>query len=387
MSSGPLAGVRIVEMAGLGPAPFAGMLLADMGAELLRVDKPPSAYRLFDPTGDVLGRGRRSIAVDVKHPEGTEVVLRLIEQADVLLDPYRPGVLERLGLGPDVCLARNPRLVYGRMTGFGQPSTNADPSVKTPLTDAPGHDINYIAIGGALGQIGRQGEPPTPPLNLVGDFGGGGMLLVVGVLAALLHARATGDGQVVDAAMVDGTAMLLTSFFDLRDRWKGRGTNTLDSGAPFYDVYETADGRFVAVGAMEAQFFAALVKGLDLDDSLLAEQWDQSKWPEHKRLFTEAFKRRTRDEWCALLEGGDACVSPVLDPPEVMAHPHHAGRGTYVQTPGGPVQPAPAPRFEKTPSAPGGPPPAPGQHSAEALADWGFAADEIAALQDSGAVC
>ena len=276
---GPLAGLRVVEMAGLGPAPFAGMVLSDMGAEILRVDKPPGSYRLFDPTSDALGRGRRSVAVDVKHADGTEVVLRLIAQADVLLDPYRPGVLERLGLGPDVCLARNPALVYGRMTGFGQHAADGAPD--SPLVDAPGHDINYIAIGGALGSIGRKGQPPTPPLNLIGDFGGGGMLLVVGVLArpAARQGHRRG-GQVVDAAMVDGTAMLMTPFFGARERWAGRGTTTLDSGAPFYDVYETADGRYVAVGAMEAQFFAALVDGLGLDPALNAQQWDQSAWPE-----------------------------------------------------------------------------------------------------------
>lgn len=375
-ASGPLSGVRVVEMAGLGPAPFAGMLLADMGADVVRIDRPPSARRMFDTGRDLLGRGRRSVSVDLKHENGPGLVLRLVESADALIEGFRPGVMERLGLGPDVCHARNPALVYGRMTGFGQDG---------PLAQAAGHDINYIALGGALGAIGRAGQPPTPPLNLVGDFGGGGMVLAFGVVCGLLTARATGTGQTIDAAMVDGTALLMTPFFAASEGWRERGTNLLDSGAPFYDVYETADGRYVAIGAIEPQFYAELLARTVLSDAGLADQMDQLGWPDTKKRFAEMFRLRTRDEWCELLEGTDACFAPVLELDEVQHHHHNAARGTLVEV-DGVVQPRPTPRFDATPPAIRRPPPSPGQHTDEVLLERGLDPAAIAALRASGAV-
>ena len=380
---GPLRGVRVVEIASLAPGPFAGCLLADMGADVVRVDRREAVG--VDPGGQLLGRGRRSMAADLKHPDGVETVLRLVDSADLLIEGFRPGVMERLGLGPDVCLERRPALVYGRITGFGQDG---------PLAPAAGHDINYIALAGVLGRIGRRDQPPTPPLNLIGDFGGGGMLLAFGLLCGLLEARATGRGQVVDAAMIDGSALLMLPFFGARRRgsdgggggWGDRGTNLLDSGAPFYDAYETSDGKWVSVGAIEPQFFAELVQRLGLDPADLRPQMDQEGWEDTRARFAEVFRRRTRDEWCAALEGTDACFSPVLGLEEVDGHPHHAARSAFLEL-DGVVQPAPAPRLSVTPGAVRRPPPAAGQHTDEVLAEWaGLESSEIEKLRAAGAV-
>ena len=379
--SGPLEGIRIVELAGLGPAPFAGMMLADAGADVVRIDRfdratyPPRT----EPHVDLLNRGRRSVAVDLKNPEGVEVVLRLASGADGLMEGFRPGVAERLGLGPDVCLARNPRLVYGRMTGWGQDG---------PMASAAGHDIDYIALAGALEPIGRAGDRPVPPLNLVGDFGGGGMLLAFGMVAAMLSARATGRGQVVDTAMVDGAAALMAMTYTLRaaGAWSDeRGTNLLDTGAPFYEVYETSDGGFMAVGAIEPQFYAELLDRLGLADAGLPDQNDKSAWPEMKERFAEVFAGRTRAEWEEVFAGSDACVAPVLSPAEAPDHPHNRQRGTFTEV-AGVLQPAPAPRFSATPATIRRPPPNPGQHGDDALADWGFDPDEIDRLRSAGAI-
>ena len=379
--SGPLEGIRIVELAGLGPAPFAGMMLADAGADVVRIDRydratyPPRT----EPHVDLLNRGRRSVAVDLKNPEGVEVVLRLASGADGLMEGFRPGVAERLGLGPDVCLARNPRLVYGRMTGWGQDG---------PMASAAGHDIDYIALAGALEPIGRAGDRPVPPLNLVGDFGGGGMLLAFGMVAAMLSARATGRGQVVDTAMVDGAAALMAMTYTLRaaGAWSDeRGTNLLDTGAPFYEVYETSDGGFMAVGAIEPQFYAELLDRLGLADAGLPDQNDRSAWPEMKERFAEVFAGRTRAEWEEVFAGSDACVAPVLSPAEAPDHPHNRHRGTFTEV-AGVLQPAPAPRFSATPGAIRRPPPNPGQHGDDALADWGFDPGEIDRLRSVGAI-
>ncbi|HET6952606.1 MAG TPA: CaiB/BaiF CoA-transferase family protein [Acidimicrobiales bacterium] len=375
--TGPLAGLRVVELAGIGPAPFAGMVLADLGADVTRVDRPgvPNAAARME----VLNRGRRSIAVDLKHPDAAAVVLRLVAGADALIEGFRPGVAERLGVGPDPCLARNPRLVYGRMTGWGQ---------EGPYAAEAGHDITYAAVAGALAHIGRAGQPPTPPLNLVADFGGGGMLLALGVVSAVLAAQRTGGGQVVDAAMVDGVALLMAPFFvGFRSGYfsDDRGTNLLDSGAPFYDCYACADGRYVAVGALEPQFFAALLAGLGLDPGELGPQYDRAGWPAMRRRLAERFAARARDEWVALFAGRDACVAPVLTTGETAADPHLAARGTVVEVAGVP-QPAPAPRFSATPAALGLPPPGPGEHTDEILSGAGYSPSEIAALRAAGTV-
>ena len=373
---GPLAGVRVVELAGIGPGPFCAMLLADLGAEVLRVDRPATS-RPGWPT--VLARGRRSVAVDLKHPDGAGVVLDLVAAADALVEGFRPGVAERLGIGPDACLARNPRLVYGRVTGWGQ---------EGPWRLAAGHDIDYVAVAGALHPIGQAGGPPVPPLNLVGDFGGGGMLLALGVVAALLEVGRSGAGQVVDAAMVDGAALLTTQFHELlaAGLWsEERGANLLDGGAPFYGVYETADGRHLAVGALEPQFYAELLRRLGLDDGDLPAQLDRDGWPLLRERLAALFRTRTREEWCELLAGTDACVAPVLALGEAPAHPHNRARGTFVDV-GGIVQPAPAPRFSRTPCDPPAPPASPGEHTDQALADWGVPPGEIARLRAAGAI-
>jgi alpha-methylacyl-CoA racemase len=337
---GPLAGVRIVELAGIGPGPHAAMILADLGADVVRIDRPGGAEPGDGPDSTL--RGRRRLAVDLKSDEGRETVLRLVERADVLIEGLRPGVTERLGVGPEDCRARNPRLVYGRMTGWGQDG---------PMALRAGHDINYISLTGALHAIGRGGgERPVPPLNLVGDFGGGSMLLVIGVLAALFEARGSGEGQVVDAAMVDGTSLLAQMVWWLlgAKQWQDApGTNLLDGHAPFYDTYTCADGRFVAVGAIEPQFYAQLLAGLGIDPSELPPQLKEASWPAVKARFTEVFRTRTRDEWAAVFDGTDACVTPVLAFGEVAAHPHIAARGTIVERDGA-SEPAPAPRFSRT---------------------------------------
>ncbi len=378
---GPLEGVKIVEITGIGPGPFCGMMLADMGAEVLRVDRAAAAAATLptEASLDLLARGRRSVAVDLKHERGVETVLRLVERADGLVEGFRPGVMERLGLGPEPCLQRNPRLVYGRMTGWGQ---------EGPLAQAAGHDINYISLAGALEPIGRRGEAPVPPLNLVGDFGGGGLLLAFGMVCALVERQRSGRGQVVDAAMVDGAATLMTIFHGARlSGWWSpeRGTNMLDTGAHFYDVYETRDGRYVSIGSIEPQFYAELIEKLGLAGEDLPRQNDRSQWPALKERLRALFLQKTRDEWCEIMEGSDICFAPVLSMEEAPEHPHIRARQTFVEVAGAP-QPGPAPRFSRTPCQIERPPPHAGQHTDEALADWGFGADEVASLREAKAI-
>ncbi|HEU0088503.1 MAG TPA: CaiB/BaiF CoA-transferase family protein [Pseudonocardiaceae bacterium] len=361
---GPLAGLRVVELAGIGPAPHAAMLLADLGADVVRVQRPSAGLHLVPPASDQLLRGRRSVAADLKDPIGRETVLQLVEQADVLVEGMRPGVAERLGIGPADCHARNPRLVYARMTGWGQDG---------PLAGRAGHDLNYLALSGVLHAIGSAGGKPVPPLNLIGDFGGGSMFLVAGVLAALWQRERAGAGQIVDVAMLDGVSVLAQMCWSLRacGLWNDqRGSNLLDSGAPFYDTYACADGRYVAVGALEPQFYAELLAGLGLAEADLPAQLDRAGWPVLRERFTAVFASRTRDEWAAAFESTDACVTPVLAFAEVPAHPHIAARGTLVEL-GGVLQPAPAPRFSRTPPDLPTPPREPDTDTAAVLADWG----------------
>ena len=372
--TGPLHGIRILELGGIGPGPFAAMVLADLGADVVRVDRPAAVRTDADRPPDLLARGRRSVAIDLKHPAGIEVVLRLADSSDALIEGFRPGVVERLGVGPDVCLDRNPRLVYGRMTGWGQDG---------PYAHLPGHDINYLAVAGALEPIGRPGQPPTPPLNLVGDFGGGGMLLALGIACALVERAASGKGQVIDAAIVDGAALLTTLFHSIP--MGPRGTNALDGGAPYYDAYECADGAYVSVGAVEPDFYADLRQRLGLDGPEWDEQRDRAAWPDRKADLAALFRTRTRQEWCELFEGSDACFAPVLSLAEAPTHLHNVARGTYVEH-HGLVQPSPAPRFSRTPGALDRPPAAPGDHSDEVLSERGFTADEISRLRAEGAV-
>jgi len=378
---GPLDGIRILEIAGIGPGPFCAMMLADMGAEVLRIDRAQNV-RDFDPERpslDLLNRGRRSAAFDLKHPDGIEAVLRLVGKADALLEGFRPGVMERLGLGPDVCLERNPRLVYGRMTGWGQDG---------PLASVAGHDINYIALSGALHAIGRKGEAPVPPLNLVGDFGGGGMLLAYGMVCALLERERSGKGQVVDAAMVDGSAALMAIFFGARAAgwWHDeRGTNMLDTGAHFYDVYETRDGKYVSIGSIEPQFYRELLEKTGLAGEELPHQMDRSQWPALKERLAAIFKSKTRDEWCEIMEGSDICFAPVLDMGEAPQHPHNRARRTFIEV-AGTIQPRPAPRFSRTQSGVRRPPPHAGQHTDEALREWGFSGEELRKLREAKAI-
>jgi alpha-methylacyl-CoA racemase len=376
---GPLAGLRLLEIAGIGPGPYCAMVLADMGAEVVRVVRPGPTAFAGRPSHDLLSRGRRSVCVDLKRAEGIDTVLRMVERADGLFEGFRPGVMERLGLGPDECLARNPALVYGRMTGFGQ---------EGPLAQAAGHDINYIAVAGVLAHIGRAGQPPTPPINLIGDFGGGGLLLAFGMVCALLERVRSGRGQVVDAAMVDGAAALMTVFHGAQQSgfWKDeRGTNMLDGGAPYYDVYETSDGRHVAIGAIEPQFYAELLAKTGLDAEALPDQNDPTGWPVLRERLTALFRTRTRDEWCDLLDGSDACFAPVLTMAEARAHPHARARSSFVEV-AGVAQPRPAPRFSRTDSEIQRPPAAGGADTDEVLRDWGFDASELAALRDAKAI-
>ncbi len=378
---GPLKGLKIVEMAGIGPAPMCAMLLADLGATVLRVDRQqPSGLGVPSQTRfSIMNRSRHAIAVDLKRPEGIDLVLRLAASADALIEGFRPGVMERLGLGPEPCLARNPRLVYGRMTGWGQ---------EGPLAQAAGHDLNYIALAGVLHSIGRAGAPPTPPLNLVGDFGGGALYLALGVACGLIEAQRSGKGQVVDAAMVDGAASLATMFFGMRAAGQmslTRGENVLDSGAFFYEVYECKDGRHVALACIEDKFLAEFLQRMEIDPREMPAKLDKKRWPEAKALLAARFKTRTREEWCRLLEGSDACFAPVLTMAEAPEHPHNLARGTFIEV-DGIVQPGPAPRFSRTPAATPSPPEAPGERGNASLAQWGFTPQEIDGLKRCGAL-
>jgi alpha-methylacyl-CoA racemase len=376
---GPLHGIKVLELAGIGPGPFCAMMLSDMGADVLRIDRAGSVGSIpSTPNLDVLNRGRRSVGIDLKNPDGVEVLLSLVEEADALIEGFRPGVTERMGIGPDVCRARNPKLVYGRMTGWGQDG---------PYSQAAGHDINYIALAGALDPIGRAGDKPLPPLNLVGDFGGGGMLLAYGVACALVERQSSGEGQVVDAAMVDGSAILTTMFHAFRAMgiWQDeRGANLLDTGAWYYETYETKDGKYISIGSLEPQFFAELLArtGMPADE---IRQNDRSKWPELSEQATALFKTKTRDEWCELMEGTDVCFAPVLSLGEAPQHPHNVHRGTFFESQGV-VQPSPAPRFSRTPGEVSRPPAHRGEHTDEALADWGVDDDRVAKLRDAGAI-
>ncbi len=387
--SGPLSGIKIIELAGIGPGPFTCMMLADAGAQVLRLERaaPGAVERAEEAAAsgtpgywDFLNRSRPSVGIDLKNPDAIELVLGLVEESDGLVEGFRPGVAERLGLGPEVCLARNPRFVYGRMTGWGQ---------EGPMASMAGHDIDYISIGGALWSMGRADSAPVPPLNLVGDFGGGGMLLAFGMVAALLEAARSGQGQVVDAAMVDGAATLMTMIhaFHRGGLWnEERGANMLDTGAPFYEVYETADGQWMGVGAIESQFYAALLEGLGLaGDATLPPQMSRDDWPAMKERFAALFRSKTRDEWTAVFEGTDACVAPVLSPWEAHLHPHNQARSTFVEIAGA-VQPAPSPRFSRTPSVVSRSQSFPGADTVSGLVEWGVPEDVVAKLRESGAL-
>lgn len=375
---GPLNGFTVIELAGIGPAPMAGMVLADMGAEVIRVERANAP----DPrqTCDVSARGKKSVVLNLKQPEGVETLLRMLENADVLIDPYRPGVCEKLGVGPDTCLARNPRLIFARMTGWGQDG---------PLARAAGHDINYISLSGALYATGRNGQKPVPPLNLVGDMGGGGMLLVSGVLAALLETASSGKGQVIDAAMVDGAAQLMWMFhgFEASGNWDAdqRGANLLDGGAHFYDTYECADGQYVSVGSLEPQFYALLKQLAELPEDEFGDQHDQSRWPELTDKLAAIFKRKTQAQWCAIMEGTDVCFAPVLSFKQAPQHPANVARNTYIEV-DGVTQPAPAPRFSRTPSGVAHGAHGVGEDTETTLAAMGFAESEIRQLRESGCI-
>ncbi|MFK0090316.1 CaiB/BaiF CoA transferase family protein [Pseudomonas sp. NPDC090755] len=373
--AGALTGVKVIEMNAIGPAPFATMLLADMGAQVIRIDRQQSGFLNGDDS--VIGRGRRSLAIDPRKPGATEVLLQLIDDADVLIEGFRPGVMERLGLGPDVCLARNPRLVYGRMTGWGQSG---------PLAQSAGHDLNYLAITGALHAMGHADREPTPPLHLAGDMGGGAMFLAFGVVCALFEARQSGKGQVVDAAISDGAALLSTLYYELKQRgqWTGRGENIFDGGAPFYGCYTCADGRFISIGAIEPQFYQRLLQLCQIDDPLFKAQWDRCLWPAQREKFEALFRSRTRDQWCELLEGTEACFAPVLDFSEASAYAHNQARGTFMHS-AGVVHPAPAPRLSRTP-AQAGEKVCNGQHSVQILGELGLDEAAIAGLRKAGTI-
>lgn len=377
-TGGPLKGVRVVEVAGLGPASFAAMMLSDMGAEVIQVKRMESANGSRG-TASPLERGRRSIALNLKQQSGVNVMLRLVAQADALIEGFRPGVMERLGLGPDVCLRENQHLVYGRMTGWGQTG---------PQASAPGHDINYIALCGTLAAIGPRGGPPVPPLTVVGDFGGGGMLMAFGLLCGILEARASGMGQVIDAAMIDGISLLMNPFFGFNSsgQWNGeRGTNYVDGGAPFYGIYKCSDGEFISIGAIEPKFYEALLSALDVDSSALSSANDRQSWDEARSVLEVIFRSKTRSEWCEILEDIDTCFAPVLSMNEAPHHPHHIARGTYLEL-DGIVQANAAPRFSRTPGSVKSPPSAPGEHTAAVLRDLGFTERELASLQANGTI-
>lgn len=379
---GPLQGYRIIEIAGIGPGPFAAMMLADMGAEVIRIDRAQSVRgpAPAEPHYDVLLRGRRNVALDLKNPDGVAALLDLVGTADALIEGFRPGVMERLGVGPDVCLERNPKLVYGRMTGWGQ---------EGPYAQAAGHDINYIALAGALAHFGRAGEAPVPPLNMVGDFGGGGMFLAYGVVCALLEAQRSGQGQVVDTAMVDGAAVLMSMFWafsavGMFDE-NAPGTNLLDTGAHFYDVYRCADGKYISIGSIEPQFYAELLRLTGLEgDEQFAKQMDKAEWGALKERLTAVFASKSREEWCEIMEATDVCFAPVLTMSEAAEHPHNRARSTFVELDGR-RQPAPAPRFSRTGATVERPPAHPGQHTRDVLTEWGIDAARVDALCESGA--
>jgi alpha-methylacyl-CoA racemase len=378
---GPLTGVRIVELGGIGPGPFAAMLLADLGADIVRIDRIVASDSgvQMDEKFNLLHRGRRSVAMDLKNKDAVVTVLKLVAQADALIEGFRPGVTERMGLGPDACLAVNPKLIYGRMTGWGQDG---------PLAQAPGHDMNYIALTGVLHSIGERGGKPVPPLNLTGDFGGGSLYLALGIVSALLESRSSGKGQVVDAAMVDGSASLMTLMYGMRAAgyWSDeRGTNRLDSGAPWYSVYETRDGKYVALASNEPRFYKVTIETMGLAGKDLPDQHDRASWPQMKQLFAEVFKTKTREEWTNLMAGQEVCFAPVLSMGEAPEHPHLKARGTFVEV-NGVVQPACAPRFSRTPGAIQRGAARVGEHTDEALADWGLSDSERAALRQSGAI-
>ena len=374
---GPLTGIRVVEMAGIGPGPFTAMMLSDLGAEVIRVDR--LSHKGTGHRANVLNRGRKSIAVDLKNPRGVETTLRLIEQADVVLEGFRPGVMERLGLGPEECLSVNPRLIFARMTGWGQTG---------PLSQAAGHDINYISIAGALGAMGYADRPPAPPLNLVGDFGGGAMYLLTGILAALVERATSGQGQIIDAAMTDGTASLLSPFFGLMamNMWTtDRFSNRLDGGAFYYGSYECSDGKYISIGSLEPQFYAELLEKAEITDPEFQEQLDEAAWPAKREKLTQLFKTKTRQQWCDIMEGTDVCFAPVLDLKEAPNHPHNIDRKTFVEL-DGVVQPAPAPRFSRTQGEIQGPAAMAGEHTREVLSAWNFSDQEIGELQAARAI-
>jgi len=374
---GPLTGIRVVEMAGIGPGPFTAMMLSDLGAEVIRIDR--LSHKGVGHRANVLNRGRKSIAVDLKNPRGVETTLRLIEQADVVLEGFRPGVMERLGLGPEKCLSVNPRLIFGRMTGWGQTG---------PLSQAAGHDINYISIAGALGAMGYADRPPAPPLNLVGDFGGGAMYLLTGILAALVERATSEQGQIIDAAMSDGTASLLSPFFGLMamNMWTtDRFSNRLDGGAYYYGSYECSDGRYISIGSLEPQFYALLLEKAEITDPEFQEQLDEAAWPAKREKLTQLFKTKTRQQWCDIMEGTDVCFAPVLDLKEAPNHPHNIDRKTFVEL-DGVVQPAPAPRFSRTQGEIQGPAAMAGEHTREVLSAWNFSDQEIGELQAARAI-
>lgn len=375
---GPLSGIRVIEMAGIGPGPFCGMLLADMGADVVRIDRLTDSDRgvNFPTKLDLLNRNKRSIAIDLKSPQGLETVRELLKEADVLLEGFRPGVMEKLGLGPTECMAVNPRLVYGRMTGWGQDG---------PLSQAAGHDLNFIALTGVLDAIGRKGEPPSIPLNLIGDFGGGALYLAMGVLAAVIEARTSGAGQVVDAAIVDGVSSLMTMQYALKQMgaWPNpRGSNLLDGGAPFYAVYETKDGLYISIAPVEKRFYDELLDRIGLNAADLPKQNDPRGAEQMRAHFAEIFKRRTRAEWCEILEGTDACFAPVLSMDDCMAHPHNVGREMFVEV-DGVLNPMPAPRFSRTVSELSRTPPKVGADTEQALSDWGLSAEKIRSLREA----
>ena len=373
--AGALAGVRVIEMNAIGPAPFATLLLADMGAEVIRIDRQQSGFLNGDDS--VIGRGGCSLAIDPRKPGATEVLLQLIDSADILVEGFRPGVMERLGLGPEVCLARNPKLVYGRMTGWGQSG---------PLAQSAGHDLNYLAITGALHAMGHADQAPTPPLHLVGDMGGGAMFLAFGVVTALFEAQRSGKGQVVDAAISDGVALLSTMYYEFQQngQWGERGQNLFDGAAPFYGCYTCADGRFISIGAIEPQFYQCLLERCEIDDPLFKAQWDRSLWPAQRAKLETLFRSRSRDQWCQLLEGSEACFAPVLDFSEAPAYAHNQARGTFMHS-AGVTHPAPAPRLSRTP-AQAGDKVRNGQHSVQILRELGLDEVQIAALREAGAI-